>query len=129
MNKDTYISGVPRLPVRRRRDHVDARRRGSPPRLPRVHVLLHHIPRLHPILPAQGLPLRFQPVEVQHLRRAMLQRVRVQLTPAEQESSMTVCRGAVRQSLTLCSDALYSIVRKHFEVFIFDLLFCSQDLF
>lgn len=93
------VAGFASLSVRGRRDHVNTRRRRHAAVLSRMYVLRYNIPGLHAVFPAQGLPLRIEPLEVQHLRRAVLQRVRVQLPPAEQEPSMTVCWGAVR-SLT-----------------------------
>lgn len=91
------IAGVPSVSVGGRRDHVDARGRSGGAGVTGLHLLRDHVPRLDAVLLAQGLPLRLQPLEVQHLRRTVLQRVRVQLPPPQQESPMTVCRGPFQQ--------------------------------
>lgn len=111
--------GLPSLAVRGRCNHFDARGRRHAAFVTRMYVLFYNVPGFHALLSPQGLSLRLQPVEVQHLRRAVLQRVRVQLPPAEQEPSMTVCRGAVRSLTLKFVDALLvcyvCILRKHFE--------------
>lgn len=70
-----------------------------------MYLLLYNIPRFNSLLPAQGLPLWLEPLEMQHMRRPVLQCLRVQLSSTLEEPSMTVCRGAVR-SLTQFNDAL-----------------------
>lgn len=86
--------------MRGRRDNVNPRRRVAAV-ISRVHLLLDHIPRFDVILPPQRVPLRFESLEVQHLRRTMLQRLRVQLAPPLQKPPMTVCWGdAMTQALS-----------------------------
>lgn len=52
-----------------------------------------------------GLSLRRQPVALQHLRRAVLQRVRLQLAPAQQEPPMTARGGRAPHTLTSATPA------------------------
>lgn len=108
-------AGLARVARGGRRDDVDDGRGGAAGGPAGVRVLRHHLPRLHALLPAQGLPLRLQPLEVQHLRRAVLQRLRVQLPPAEQEPPMTDRRGAVRTRTLMTHSRTLRIVREHFK--------------
>lgn len=59
--------------------------------------LWHPFPGQNPLLPPQGMPRWREPLEMQHLRRANLQRVWLQLSPTQQQTSVIIS-GCVNPS-------------------------------